>query len=821
MKKVLSFVLVLAMILGCCTVAFADYADGDKITNKEAVEVLSAVKVLAGDDKGNMNPTETLTRAEACTIVARLMLGVDEAQRLTAAGNPFVDVAADHWAAGFIAYCAAEGIVGGIGNGEFNPEGMLKVGEFGKMLLCVLGYNAATEGLIGPDWASNVTKLMVKAGLTVEQANTADCAREVAAQLALNALQANMVEYSTRGNSITVGDTTISMNGSKAEAVVAAGAAMNGKYNTMWKAAATTADPADGIVQLGEELFGGKLVLADAGSGDDFGRTAHTWTFKGVDIGTYTDDVAVKVYTVEKTATALDTELKGYVITAAAASVLENGTAATADVTSTALLAKLTGNGRIVELYATDSGKPKNIDKIVVIDEYLAQISKVDAANEELTYKPAGTYTGFSSAIKSEVGYGAYAKDDYVVVTVAGGEIQSVTSAEKVSGVITGNKTKKQTSGNNAVVEFKLDGATYKVAASSLDKTLISAGVSEAVCDAYLDSYGYVLKVNGRAGEGNYLLLTKYFADKDELNNPVDKAQVVFADGSVEVIKLATTAGLYQTAQTGCSYAVTPAGLYEYTSANGKYTLTQAVTTAACYGHFTNAAISTANNLGAHYFDTDVNFIAVENAGKTNIKVNSYTGKQKLGVASDLYYVTAKPVTNATGATITLVFALNGISTDTNDLVYVASGSAANGKITLSDGTTADTQEVYVSGVKDTVPVKAAAGGNAFYTMSIDDKGVYTLTVKGSDIVTDASLTFVYGDNVIIAGLNGGKSTEADEDIQVVDLRPVAAASKVSSVADLETLLGEAGDEGKTVKVAAAYNATSKTVTYIYVTYLQ
>ena len=795
MKKVLSFVLVLAMILGCFTVAFADYPDADAITNKEAVAVLSAVKVFEGDNNGNMRPTDTLTRAEACKIVACLMLGTDDAKKLTAVAAPFKDVDAANWAAGYIAYCAAEGIVAGVGNDNFNPTGTLKVGEFGKMLLCVLGYDAATEGLTGSDWASNVTKLMVKSGLTVEQSNTADCAREVAAQLALNALQADMVEYGTKGSSVTVGDTTLNFGGSKAEAVTVNTGVT--KYNTIGKDATTP----DGVVQLGEELFGGNLVLES--KEDDFGRAANVWTYKNVEIGKYSQEKAVKVYTGAKLATALNTtaELKNYEITVAAVNHIENGVSSTV-IESIASVAALTGNGRVVELYA-DVNHPKNITKIVVIDEVLAKVTKVDTTAEKITYKVEGA----SNLPATEVGYGAYAKDDYVVLTTVGNVVKSVTSAKKVSGTITGNKYDK----NGYTSEFTLGGATYKVAAVSLgDTTLISAGVGPTVCDAYLDSYGYVLKVNGQAGAENYLYLTKEFVDTDELGANVDKAQVVFADGSVEVVKLATTVGLY---------APTPSGLYTYTSANGKYTLKQAVATStdlASYGHYTEAAIGVANNLGAHYFDSNVNFIAVENAGETNIKVNTYTGKQKIGTASELYYVTAKPAANATGATITLVFALSPVSTDTNDLVYVVSGSAANGKITLSDGTTADTQELYVSGVKQTVPVKTLAAGNAFYTMSVDAKGVYTLTEKTSDRVTDAALSFVYGNEVIIAGLNSGKSTAADDDIQVVDLRSgIVAEDKVTSVADIAALI----EEGYTgIKVAAVYNATSKTVTYIYVT---
>ena len=96
MKKVLSFVLVLAMVLGSVTMAFAaNYSDDAAITNKEAVAVLSAAGVLEGDSNG-FRPADGLTRAEGAAIVARMLLGKAEAAKLTTVVGPFSDVPATH-----------------------------------------------------------------------------------------------------------------------------------------------------------------------------------------------------------------------------------------------------------------------------------------------------------------------------------------------------------------------------------------------------------------------------------------------------------------------------------------------------------------------------------------------------------------------------------------------------------------------------------------------------------------------------------------------------------------------------------------------------
>ena len=75
MKKLLALVLALVMSLSLVTISNAAFKDADSIDNKEAVEVMNAVGVLIGDEKGNFNAKDTLTRAQAAKIIAYLDLG--------------------------------------------------------------------------------------------------------------------------------------------------------------------------------------------------------------------------------------------------------------------------------------------------------------------------------------------------------------------------------------------------------------------------------------------------------------------------------------------------------------------------------------------------------------------------------------------------------------------------------------------------------------------------------------------------------------------------------------------------------------------------
>ena len=160
MKKLLALVLALVMSMSLVTISNAAYSDKmpTRSTYKEAVDVMNAVGVFIGDEKGNFDAKENLTREQAAKIIAYLELGEKAADALVG-GATFTDVAATRWSAGFVAYCAQAGVVAGY-DGKFDPAGQLTALQFGKMLLVELGYDAKAAGMVGTDWAINTSKLM-------------------------------------------------------------------------------------------------------------------------------------------------------------------------------------------------------------------------------------------------------------------------------------------------------------------------------------------------------------------------------------------------------------------------------------------------------------------------------------------------------------------------------------------------------------------------------------------------------------------------------------------------------------------------------------
>ena len=95
MRKFLALVLALVMTMSLVTVsagAATDFTDDAKITNAEAVEVLSAIGILGGYADGSFRPEGVLTRGAGAKMVAYLMLGQEAADGLKATYTVFEDV---------------------------------------------------------------------------------------------------------------------------------------------------------------------------------------------------------------------------------------------------------------------------------------------------------------------------------------------------------------------------------------------------------------------------------------------------------------------------------------------------------------------------------------------------------------------------------------------------------------------------------------------------------------------------------------------------------------------------------------------------------
>ena len=548
MKKLLALVLALVMSMSLVTISNAAFKDADKIDYKEAVDVMNAVGVFIGDEKGNFNAKENLTREQAAKIIAYLELDSKAADALVG-GATFTDVASTRWSASFVGYCAKAGVVAGVGNGKFDPAGQLTALQFGKMLLVELGYDAKAAGMVGADWVINTSKLMAKAKLmdgidgSVNQVLT----REKAAQMCLNALEAPTVEYDTKGSNIIVNGAEINFGASEPSYVT----------NTIAKEQTISSEKLTNnggyTIELGEKLY---KNLKKIGTTDDFGRPATKWTWKSESVGTYADAAdlsytkAVKAGDIYKDLNLSDT------VAAKNVTVWVNGeqvSAASLDIkkgSETKIGAKLyddkngtNGNGVLTEVFYDDVADTMVITQIVT---YIGEVAKtVKATDKRDAYVVITAKTGDNNAYtmpKDSKGIKAsplefetdetFADDTYVLYTYSfkAEAVKSLAAAEKVEGYVTKtiNSAKDEDKNNGMTIA----GTEYKMSLATAGEKLGNVSVKNDYT-VYLDQYGYIIYVEQVQELGNYALVLATASKGSFIGN---KAQLLLTDGTVKFV---------------------------------------------------------------------------------------------------------------------------------------------------------------------------------------------------------------------------------------------------------------------------------------------
>ena len=575
MKKLLALVLALVMSMSLVTISNADFKDADKIDYNEAVDVMNAVGVFVGDEKGNFNPKENLTRAQAAKIISYLLLGNKTAEGLAGSGK-FTDVAKTSWAAGFVDYCAAVGVVNGVGNGQFNPNGSLTTLQFAKMLLVALGYDAKIEGFVGSDWSINVSAKANQVGLLngLDVGANATLTREQAAKMCLNTLKAPLVEYDTKGTTVTVGgDASVTVGASKAEFKTST----NKKAQTISNAVinGTTAY----TVEFAEEYYSD--LKLNANTTDDFGRPCVEWFWKADSIGVYSNsDDLVATYTKKVTATDIY-EAVGKSVSNAVKSgdakcwITLDGKYIEAELNKVfskddTYTVNGTGNGDYTEVYVDGD----NNVTIVTIRTYLFQAaSDYNTKKDSITLTAAGdTKIALDNIVIDGEDFDIknFKADDYILVTASTNNgvkytVQSIDAAEVVSGEVTGYKLN-----DNATIggtEYKYSATTLKsgdtgASANPVKSTTYTVGQNARVV---LDKYGYIIAVDEAVVASNYVYVSE-FAQPSGLTKGKVVASAYFTDGTTADITIKDRYGSSDKSQmvSGGSSVAAAHGWYTY-----------------------------------------------------------------------------------------------------------------------------------------------------------------------------------------------------------------------------------------------------------------
>ena len=529
MKKFLSLVLALVMTMSLVTVSAGakDFTDSSKINYSEAVDVMSAAKVIDGYAEGDFRPTATLTRGAAAKIICNMILGPTTASALVADAAPYKDVPANHTFAGYIAYCQKTGIISGYADGTFKPANTLTGYAFMKMLLGALGYKADVEGYTSPNWSINVAKQAINAGLNkglkgdfngVKAVN-----REEACLYAFNTLKATMVEYDT---TITIGGVTVA-----------------GARKDVTNSASIETIKNDDKMQFAERYF--TKLTKKSNVTDDFGRPAVTWINNKTEVGTYVDyTTLVSSYTAKVKGGEVYNDIGSAAAKFDEVTYYVDGKVQPASVV-TDLMSDVkksnkdtfgaSGKGVLTEVYVdTDE---ETID-VVIINTYIADVSA--DYNDKKEYLSVGVKNYGANAptkvyLDDVAGIEKYKEDDVILVQIADGVILNVIDPKTVEDaaiskfatddyVVTGGNqydfAEKINRYNNVLNEYnkeELEDKTY---------------------DIYVDQYGYAIGIKLHSGTDKYLFLVGYDKTESNLTLKTAEAQVIFMDGTMSKVAI-------------------------------------------------------------------------------------------------------------------------------------------------------------------------------------------------------------------------------------------------------------------------------------------
>lgn len=143
-KKALSLILALVMILGSIGVAFAEgeATPAAPETTEVAAPATENAKVkwlqengyVKGYADGSLGLDKTITRAEFAAILVRGMGMEEEATKAMAVPSKFVDMGG-HWANGYVEVAVGNGLVKGYPNNTFRPNAQITYAEVVAMLV--------------------------------------------------------------------------------------------------------------------------------------------------------------------------------------------------------------------------------------------------------------------------------------------------------------------------------------------------------------------------------------------------------------------------------------------------------------------------------------------------------------------------------------------------------------------------------------------------------------------------------------------------------------------------------------------------------------
>ena len=193
LKKLISSFAAVAIIASSASAFAVTFPDVDESASyANAVETLTALGIVNGDDNGKFNPDNSVTRAEFAKMVVEAL---GEGAAASSSSYTKFEDAKSHWAAGYIEMGVAKQFINGYDETTFGPDDKVTYAQGVKMLVAAIGYDLwASEQGGWPSgylaWGSQLGIIKGVTGVT----NDTELTRAQCAVLVNNALKAPICE---------------------------------------------------------------------------------------------------------------------------------------------------------------------------------------------------------------------------------------------------------------------------------------------------------------------------------------------------------------------------------------------------------------------------------------------------------------------------------------------------------------------------------------------------------------------------------------------------------------------------------------------------
>lgn len=555
MKKVLSFVLILALVLSSFSMAFAgsstelkNLSDVSGNTNEEAIEVAYDLGIVTGNPDGTFQPAKAVTRAEFAAMLTRA-LAIPQSALAGYANANFKDTNGYAWAVPYLAFCNSKGIMLGDGAGNAMPGKTITVNESVTMALRAIGYTANSSELTGV-WPSNyVTKAqelklyddVAKDATGVDKAN--------AAQVIYNLLGVQKVAVNSDGKTEKLWDKSPASNGTGGVETTLLSAGLN--CTTTGNKVVQRNDCNDALINMAKHIGKYGSIYRNSNHevvafiAEDNSALLTGRFFKDGDSIKFKATDTEKEYTIESSkstsvpAVLLNGDNVGGDNTLTIGGIKFNSTVAMDFTQKSTTYPELTvsvdlNGSTIRQIYGVNKWDVSSGDKIDASDikdikddkSLLSTDFKLDD-NDNIDYTQF-QLVGVNSLndLKADNVVYVYKDSDKKIVRVDVG-------TQVASGVVKNYKTAK----DDVATKFAIGANTYKNA-SEVENGSVDGGTAvedDDVSDdikAYLDARGFVYDYDNSAKATNYAVVER----ASNSGNVDDQVKVMLADGTEKTL---------------------------------------------------------------------------------------------------------------------------------------------------------------------------------------------------------------------------------------------------------------------------------------------